>query len=63
MWDIFGNELAVGDRVAFMEPQYRNLRIGTIVRMTPKKVRVSYMRSGREETYLTNSGDVVKKTE
>lgn len=63
MWDIFGNELSVGDRVAFMEPQYRNLLIGIIVRITPKKVRVSYMKNGREETYLTNPSDVVKKSE
>lgn len=66
MKDFFGNILAIGDEVAFCRPNYRGLTRGKIIAFTPKQVRVTYMNTwnygkpGREETYLTYSGDLIK---
>lgn len=39
MKDVFGNELSIGDTVAFMVPGYvYALRTGTIVKFTPQKI-------------------------
>lgn len=38
MKDIFGNELRVGDRVAYVTPRHRELRIGVIAKLTPSGV-------------------------
>jgi len=44
MKDVFGNELAEGDVVAFMEPGYTYaLKKGTIVRFTPKKLVIAWV--------------------
>lgn len=40
--DFLGNELKVGDDVVFMLIGYRDLRRGTIVKMTPKKCRIKH---------------------
>lgn len=61
MRDVFGQNLAVGDEVAFMEPQYRNLLIGIIIRITPQNVRVSYRKGGREHDFLTPGHCVAKR--
>lgn len=42
MKDFVGQELVVGDFVAFVRPQYRELALGQITSFTPKKVHVSY---------------------
>lgn len=42
MKDFVGLELAEGDFVAAMRPNYRDLVLGRIIKMTPKKVRVEY---------------------
>lgn len=43
MKDFIGQELAIGNRVAFTAPQYRHLCQGTIKAFTPTKVRVEYI--------------------
>lgn len=60
MRDAFGRLINVGDEVAFMLPRYRNLKLGTVIRITEKRVRVSYDNGGlvREE-FLTCGPDVV----
>jgi len=64
MKDYFGNELGVGDKVAFTEPQYRNLIDGEVVKFTPQKVRVRYMTSaGYITTYLSLPNFLIKAPE
>lgn len=52
MKDYFGQKLAVGDKVAFCRPQYRDLVTGTITGFTPKKVRVKYQVGWTTSEYL-----------
>ena len=40
--DFFGNEVNIGDEVAFMETKYRSLMIGTVVRITDKMVIINH---------------------
>lgn len=67
MKDRFGQELAVGDRVASQARNYRGLLIATVDSFTPQKVRVKYTNTwnygkpGVEETFLTEPTNVVKK--
>lgn len=42
MKDYLGKELAVGDTVVFPRPRYRDLVTGTIIKLTPQKVRAEY---------------------
>ena len=42
MKDFLGNELSVGDKVITIIPNYRGLVLATVIKFTPKKVRVSY---------------------
>lgn len=55
MKDVFGNELSVGDTVAFNEPGYTyRLCTGTIVKFTPKKLVIEWFKdkySPNEKTY------------
>ena len=46
MKDFFGQELTIGDWVAFTRPNYRDLVVGRIISFTPKKVHVSYFQYG-----------------
>lgn len=59
MRDRFNREIVLGDQVAFMEPGYRNLLIGHVIRITPQRVRVSYRRNGVDQEFLTTGRDVV----
>ncbi len=62
MRDFFGNDLKVGDEVAFCEPGYRNLITGKILNFTPQKVRVQYFAMDkRNTTYLSEPNFLVKK--
>lgn len=42
MKDIFGNEVAIGDTVAFVSPFSKGLMTGKIVKFTPKGVKIGY---------------------
>lgn len=42
MNDIFKQELAIGDIVAFNPPTYKGLLVGRIIAFTPKMVRVEW---------------------
>lgn len=55
MKDFFGQELAIGDFVAFEEPKYRNLMLGIVVAFTPKKVRLLW-KSTRTPCSLSQLG-------
>ncbi len=44
MNDFFGQLLAIGDEVACIEPGYRNMIIGKIVRFAPKSMFVEYVK-------------------
>ena len=62
MRDFFGNELVVGDEVAFCEPGYRTLITGKIQHFTPQKVRVEYLdMSHSKTTYLGEPNFFIKK--
>lgn len=43
MKDFFGQELSIGDTVAFLPERYRELVSGTIVAFTNSKVRVEFI--------------------
>jgi len=56
MKDVFGNELEIGDTVAFMETGYTYaLKIGTIVKFTPQKLIIDWCKNKKynpnEKTY------------
>ncbi len=61
MKDFFDQELNVGDVVAFEEPSYRNLSLGTIVAFTPKQVRLAWVKDGRTYNYLTYASHLIKR--
>ena len=42
MKDYVGQECQIGDTVVFNEPYYKGLVKGTILRFTPKGIRVQY---------------------
>lgn len=44
MKDFFGQELQINDEVAFMEPGYRNMVIGTILSFAPKSMLLEYVK-------------------
>lgn len=66
--DLFGQELAVGDTVAFMRPNYRSLCLATILKITPKTVLVEYELhySNRDGTpikaeFRSDAGQLIKR--
>jgi hypothetical protein len=67
MKDVFGNDLEIGDTVAFYAPGYRSMCKGIIIAFTPKQVRVEYMNTwnysspGHKFTYLNYPSDFAKK--
>lgn len=68
MKDFFGNELELGDVVAFYAPGYRSFTEGTIIAFTPKQVRVEYYNTwnyaapGIKKTYLAYPSMFIKRT-
>lgn len=60
MKDFLGKELEVGDRVVFMQINYRNLLIGCIDKLTPKMVRLQFQEAGRIKTCIQDPRQVVK---
>jgi len=70
MKDFFGNELSVGDTVAFTPPHYKNFCLGTIVKITAKQIAIEYINTwnfGKDRTKTDikyeYSDRVVKKVE
>lgn len=67
MKDFFGNELNVGDTVAFYAPGYRMFTTGEVLEFTPKQVRVGYVntwnfgKDGKKMTYLGYPNMFIKK--
>lgn len=63
MRDYLGNEIAVGDYVIFMYPNYRMLSLGKIIKLTDKRVRLTHkhhQRENDEKEFLTEPDMVVK---
>lgn len=64
MKDILGQELAVGDLVAFNPPRYKGLTLGTIVKFSPKMVTVEYnLHYGPSDTTSQYPTDMMKASE
>lgn len=67
MKDYFGNQLNIGDEVAFYAPGYRMFTTGTIIKFTEKQVRVEYVNTwnygpkGSTMTYLAYPNMFIKK--
>lgn len=62
MQDFFGNELLIGDKVAFMAPGYRNMIMGKIIKFTPQKMLIEFTNHyNYETTFLAVSNQVIKK--
>lgn len=47
MKDFLGQKLEIGDDVVFMQINYRTLKMGKIIKFTPKMVEIDY--DGREQ--------------
>ena len=61
MKDFIGKELQVGDTVAFPQPKYRNLRRGTVTKITPCKIKLEYKNHyGSIMTHTAESSDVIR---
>lgn len=64
MKDCIGNELKIGDKIVAADMRYADLLIGEIVGFTPKKARISYVRSSwqdeRTETQLKESYQICR---
>ena len=59
MKDFLGKEVQVGDEVVIIEPHYHDLIRGSIVKFTPKGVKVKYYAFGRgceRETFVGEGG-------
>ena len=62
MKDFLDKEVQVGDQVIIIEPRYHNLILGSIVKFTPKGIKVKYTPVGRtyiKETFVYN-GEFLK---
>lgn len=67
MKDVFGNELEIGDTVAFMETGYTYaLKTGIIVKFTPQKVLIEWCKDPKwhpDERSYKFPEQVAKKVE
>lgn len=67
MKDCIGNKLAVGDKVLHTIPRYSHLVKGTIIAITPKKIRIKSetgaMYSEPDNIYIRDRSEVVKLPE
>jgi len=59
-YDIFGNEVNIGDCVAFNPPTYKGLVKGTVIKFTPKGFTVTYKHRNYDKT--TTVFELVKKS-
>jgi hypothetical protein len=64
MKDFLNQDLATGDFVVMMRPGYRELMVGRVDGLTPKKVRVKYQphwdKNGNLENVVIDSTNLVK---
>lgn len=60
--DFVGQELAVGDTVAFYRPGYREFVLGKVIKFTPQKIKVEYQRhyGNYIDTYTEHSSNFIK---
>lgn len=71
MQDFFNQPLNIGDEVAVIEPDYRNLITGTIISFAPKSMLIEYIKDyshrldgGKKYptvTFRATSNQVIKK--
>lgn len=53
-YDIFGEEVNVGDNIVIIEPHYRNFINAKVIKLTPMAFRVKYYPyDGRERETIT----------
>ena len=63
MKDFFEQELAIGDAVAFMEPNYRNMIIGKVLSFTHQSMVIEWKKNyiDKLQTFRATSAQVIKK--
>jgi uncharacterized protein with PhoU and TrkA domain len=61
MKDILGQELQIGDTVAYNPPAYKGITLGIIRDFTPKGVRVSIKRHGKQWASGVNETTTVQR--
>lgn len=71
MKDFFNQPLNIGDEVAAIEPDYRNLITGTIISFAPKSMLIEYIKDYSHrldggpkyfsKTFRATSSQVIKK--
>ena len=58
MNDVYGNELSLGDEVAYVTAHYSGLKLGIVLGFTPKGITVCHERTPKhlrnEQRYRTN---------
>ena len=61
--DFFGNEINIGDTIAFMQTGYRQLKIGIVKKLTPQMVIIEHERfnTGKTETKQSHDQVIVNK--
>ncbi|RKZ15606.1 hypothetical protein DRQ53_08635 [bacterium] len=63
MKDILGNELAVGDYVVTTVSKYEELKVGIIVKFTPKACRVRSIKNDQDQGNLKYSYQLMRVEE
>lgn len=63
--DHLDRPIEVGDNVIFILPNFGGLQLGKVIKLTPKNVRVSFVRrsgwrKGAEDTAVRPAQDIVK---
>ena len=58
MKDIFGNDIKLGDIVAFNPPYYKGMIKGWVTAFTPKMVRVDYKWQSRPQSTVVEPHNV-----
>lgn len=59
--DFFKTPLFIGDEVAVIQPQYRNLVNAKVIAFTPKKVRVEWSQGRYKSVFLADPHCLVRK--
>ena len=60
MKDFVGNQLSVGDKVAFLGTGYRHMLLGTVIGFTAKMIRIEHFPGIGTESLLREPGYVSK---
>lgn len=58
--DFLGNEIIVGDEIVLMNPYYRGLVRGKILKITPKQIKIDITSKSYNQKTTRHSSQVIK---